>query len=799
MAGVEDDDSDYCSYTLSVDDYHESLSAEWPDHDPTPLADLPTTDGEWRCPRRTADDRCVLHDEDADDAAVAAAVDRALAGEVTADDLRPGVADPVAAARRFVGLTADALDLSRRRLPADGTAPVDLRRADVETLDLSETRVTVPLWLDGATVDRLHAPAVSTAGDFRCRFATLGTATLPGADVDGRVSLRFATVDGVVDVETVTADGRLDLGFATVTGPVRAERATCRGRFTMKEATAASVAARHLAVGGTDPESSYPGVQVRGLETDGDVDLRDCDCDGTLIGYAVVVGGDLDLSGATVTDGVSMGGGTTDLVEATVDGVFDCSEATIGDAFTLSGRDEYETNPTVGEQLVCRAATFDRVDLAPALTADAVGVVDLRSATVEAGELGQPTDAEAVVYDLQHATLGDVTLAAGDRPAPTVVRFDRTAFDGFRFGESRAEFADRDWAIYDLPDGVRRRIAVGRQYDRAADLAGDLATLCAVQPGTRSWLREHTAPYDPAALAAIALDSLDDERVERVARNGPETADVLGERVFERERYREGVVTYLAREALGEATVLRTLLAPPGADDGHSDRGATAVGGTGADDAGDALAALADAVETADAPGGAVPDAVETARERLATAFARTLADEHPVESRPDHAETTYIMARKGADDVGDTVVAGELFVNELRYRRRRHHQRARSATGAEKWRARGRFLANALFDAVAVYGEHPRRVFGVSVATVVGMAGLYWLAWLALPEFDATTYGGPGGAVLLSLESFTSLVLGGGGGVEAYPVRVLAGVESFLGAFLIALFVFALTRSLKR
>ena len=772
--------SEYCSFDVDVEEYHESLSAAWPDRDPTPLADLPTTDGEWQCPRPAPDgDCCVLHDEDAADEAGTAAVERALAGEVEADDLRPAVENAEAAARRFVGLTVGTLDLSKRAFPDGGTAPVDLRRAEVDRLLLSESRATVPLLLAGATVEALVADDLAAAGEVHCRHATLGGVTLTGADVDDRVTLRFAAVDGPVDAERIDADGRVDLGFATVEGAVRAGRATCRGRFTMKEASAASVAARHLSVGGTDPESSIPGVQLRGLDTAGDVDLRDCDCDGALIGYAVAVGGDFDLSEAVVTEGVSMGGGTTDLAEATVEGVLDCSEATVREAFKLAGRDGYDTNPTVGEQLVCSEADIDRAEFAPELAADAVSVVDLTGATVRAGTLGQPTaDADGVVYDLQRATLGDVTLASGERPAPSVVRFDRTEFDGFRFDESRAAFADHDWRIHEVSPAVRRQIAVGRQYDEAAALAADLATVCAVQDRTREWLATADPPHDPADLAATVFESLSADRMDRIARNGPETADVLGEAVFERERYREGAVTYLAREATGDDTVLRTLF--------------TAETGTAVADLAAAVGAAGEEWECS--------ERVDDERERVATAFARTLADEHPVEQHPERAETTYIMARKGADDVGDTVAAGELFVNELRVRRRRHHERARTADAlGTRLRAGGRYVSNALFDAVAVYGEHPRRVFGVSAGAVVVMAGVYWLLWLALPAFDTPTYGGPGGGLLLSLESFSSLVLGGGTGVDAYPVRLLASAESFLGAFLIALFVFTLTRSLKR
>jgi hypothetical protein len=52
---------------------------------------------------------------------------------------------------------------------------------------------------------------------------------------------------------------------------------------------------------------------------------------------------------------------------------------------------------------------------------------------------------------------------------------------------------------------------------------------------------------------------------------------------------------------------------------------------------------------------------------------------------------------------------------------------------------------------------------------------------------------------VILSLESFVGLVLGGAEPIGNPWVRLLASIEGFMGAFFIALFVFALTRSIHR
>jgi hypothetical protein len=49
------------------------------------------------------------------------------------------------------------------------------------------------------------------------------------------------------------------------------------------------------------------------------------------------------------------------------------------------------------------------------------------------------------------------------------------------------------------------------------------------------------------------------------------------------------------------------------------------------------------------------------------------------------------------------------------------------------------------------------------------------------------------------SLQAFVTLILGGVPEVSSLVIRLLASFEAFLGAFFVALFVFALARSIRR
>lgn len=160
----------------------------------------------------------------------------------------------------------------------------------------------------------------------------------------------------------------------------------------------------------------------------------------------------------------------------------------------------------------------------------------------------------------------------------------------------------------------------------------------------------------------------------------------------------------------------------------------------------------------------------------------------------PANAETTYLKLRLAADESGDQSAAGKFFRRELFARRDVHRRKMRTAAGAEAAAAGVDWAKNWGFGLVAGHGELPGRVIGMSVATILAFAGVFGLV---LPA--DVGYGGALGPLVLSLESFITLVLAGGPAVPHPAVRLLAEVEGFVGAFLIALFVFTLTRSIRR
>lgn len=158
--------------------------------------------------------------------------------------------------------------------------------------------------------------------------------------------------------------------------------------------------------------------------------------------------------------------------------------------------------------------------------------------------------------------------------------------------------------------------------------------------------------------------------------------------------------------------------------------------------------------------------------------------------------EGTYLKAKNGANAIGYDKAAAEFFRHQMVYRRKA--RLCRAVNGDGRWpraKALSQWLANLLFGLAAGHGERPSRVLGLSAFVVVSFAALFSVVWRGPPP-----YGHPAGYLLLSIESFVTLVLGGAAQVVSpWWLRLVGEIEGFVGAFLVALFVFTLTRSIER
>ncbi|TKX73849.1 hypothetical protein EXE46_12180 [Halorubrum sp. GN11_10-6_MGM] len=157
--------------------------------------------------------------------------------------------------------------------------------------------------------------------------------------------------------------------------------------------------------------------------------------------------------------------------------------------------------------------------------------------------------------------------------------------------------------------------------------------------------------------------------------------------------------------------------------------------------------------------------------------------------------EVTYLNAKNGAEMSGDSQAASRFFMKEMWYRRRAYVDRVLDRSEATGTRLKLLFLAtlNAILSLTCGYGEKPRRTLEFSLVVVVGYALLFRIT-VGTPPFETEF-----GYLLLSFQSFTSLIFGSTASVPQFFGSFLVATEGFIGAFMIGLFIFALTRSVHR
>lgn len=160
----------------------------------------------------------------------------------------------------------------------------------------------------------------------------------------------------------------------------------------------------------------------------------------------------------------------------------------------------------------------------------------------------------------------------------------------------------------------------------------------------------------------------------------------------------------------------------------------------------------------------------------------------------PTDLEVTYLAAKNGANQVGARDAAGELFKRELRNRRRNHRNGIFTGNVRSRVTSGLAWGANKTLDMTAVYGESPSRVIATSVLAIGSFSAFSLLAQPASLGISSVVQ-----RTLFSVQVFTAFMFGQPEMPTTELLRWLTAVQSLLGAFLVGLFIFALTRSVSR
>lgn len=176
---------------------------------------------------------------------------------------------------------------------------------------------------------------------------------------------------------------------------------------------------------------------------------------------------------------------------------------------------------------------------------------------------------------------------------------------------------------------------------------------------------------------------------------------------------------------------------------------------------------------------------------RIHTVFDPSLLPSDKEETpSPAALRETYLKAKNGAKQVGNTASAGHFYYREMTYRRKHLGNLVRSGQG-DGVRTGLAWMRNLTLNLVTGYGEYPLRVIGTSMGAVIGFAALY--------DIIGATETSLAESILFSFQSFITFIVGSPPQGTTQAVAVISSLEGFVGAFFIALFVYAFTRRLDR
>jgi len=149
----------------------------------------------------------------------------------------------------------------------------------------------------------------------------------------------------------------------------------------------------------------------------------------------------------------------------------------------------------------------------------------------------------------------------------------------------------------------------------------------------------------------------------------------------------------------------------------------------------------------------------------------------------------TYLRAKNAADAAGNGVAVAEFFRREMAARRASYFAQARTGPVRDRLYAATKWARSWALNLSCGYGERPGNTVVLSIAIIVVYAAAY-LGTIGGSALDNLVF---------SIQTFVAFLFGNVPSASGRFVELLTASEAFFGGFTIALFVFALTRSIHR
>jgi len=742
---------------------------------------------DWECPHpATEGSLCLFH----------------TSGDITRTaltDFLNGVAE------RSADGTVPAIGACVDTIPIDAaTQPLDLREAEVSItasgtgtiqgfnltgatlnkVDLTHTRITGDAVLTDAKITELHLDQARIEERFICTGATIGSVTVDGARFEMICDFHDTTITDECRLNEIHVDGILALTETELDCPLFLNKSIIRGNLGLTDALLCEqVLAEHLRVHG---ECNAVDLTAGGVMTFRRSEFHDI----------------VDFSGAEFQSEARFDMNTTFRAEVTFDRAefqrqarfaraqfnrqVDFNKVTFNDIATFAGAQFDDVVVFGGQTEFNKRADFTRVsfhaaavfDTARIQSADFDNAVCTDVLSLKSAQTGSLTLTEASLEDLDCQQLNcDGRLRLEDATVGQTIDCSSSTFtDSVIFRNS------------DIDGNIDATNATfGGELDcRETAVAGTVkitTTESGPQPGS--------TPDSQAAIIKKCAGFSEGNFNELILADAVVKAPVLAERAeFDDATIdpEEGSETTIQ---LTEASIRTGSLAPPETEMVQFNLRQAVLGDVTLEPGPDPTSPLSPYwIIRTEFDGFRFTEH----RELLMAEEWQLHGAPADVSLSPIDLEVTYLAAKNGANQVGARNAAGEFFKRELRNRRRAHRKGLFDRNLRSRIKSGLAWGTNKTLDATAVYGESPSRVIATSLIAIAGFSAVSLLlepTSLGISPIMERT--------LFSIQVFTAFIFGQPEVPTTELFLWLTAIQSFLGAFLVGLFIFALTRSVSR
>lgn len=774
------------------------------------ISDLDEDDIIWHCPRKADTDhigatpRCRMHALDATGEDIVEEYHESLNQEPESL-LAVDASDPDTQAQyaeQIVGVDVDKIDISKLAERV-GKFTLDLTLSSIGKLIAGNSTLNQGLRINACQLGSVDISQFEIKGPLHCQATIINDEFIAsqvqireslyasGSLFREKVDLDSATVSRSLHLVNTIFHSSLNLDESQIQGTLRFNGGEIDHSLSaVKTEISELLWLRGCEIGwnldcqgaeikGQHPMGNITAIQLNEASMGGEINLVDVKSNGSLLGTNLNVTANFLLENANIQQSVWLGSfdsDTADLEQATIGGSLRAANANIGDELDLTSSENGTYSGTAVDGAIhLRHAKVGTLLLGPEQTT--CPMVDARDTELETLKIDKEEKSENVLYDFTDAEIQEVVFENDDIRIGGDVRFLDTTFGLFDSTRERQLLDSDAWQIHSTDDPAT--LSQGRHFSDVENLGIDLISICICNEFS-DFTQELVSDgsIDPEELLNHVFQSKADE--EEAGVDGP-MMEYIPDIIQDRERLRRGFLTRLAEHvhrSEHRRGVIEILKNPECREEV---RNLASIAVRNREQSPERVITKAETVE---------------ALGNFTSVVSNAVADPKDVEPSQEDIESTYLKARKGADNAGDTVAAGEFYVRELEARRCLHKQRL--VKDDDTFGPLKDYISNSALWVLAGYGERPSHVFLSSVVLIFLFAGLYAGTAVWTGALENGIYQGVTGYFLLSFESFIAFVLGGAA-VESRPIRLLADIQGFIGAFIIGLFVFTLTRSINR